>query len=168
MPRVWEKFEEKLKEIAATKPAFMQSISGWAKGYGMTNTLAKMNGDTTPCMYSVANFLILKRIKGALGLGRCKGFFFGAAPMKKSTQEYFASLDMPIMNVYGLSETTGPLSVSQASKFNFDSAGCCISGAEISIYNPDENRIGEICGRGRHIMMGYLNNEEATKEVIDS
>jgi long-chain-fatty-acid--CoA ligase ACSBG len=34
VPRIWEKFEEKLKEIASTKPAFMQSISGWAKGYG--------------------------------------------------------------------------------------------------------------------------------------
>jgi len=34
VPRVWEKFEEKLKEIASTKPAFMQNISGWAKGYG--------------------------------------------------------------------------------------------------------------------------------------
>jgi long-chain-fatty-acid--CoA ligase ACSBG len=34
VPRVWEKFEEKLKEVAATKPAILQSISGWAKGYG--------------------------------------------------------------------------------------------------------------------------------------
>lgn len=34
VPRIWEKFEEKLKEIAATKPSFLQSISGWAKGYG--------------------------------------------------------------------------------------------------------------------------------------
>jgi len=34
VPRVWEKFEEKLKEIASTKPKFMQNISGWAKGYG--------------------------------------------------------------------------------------------------------------------------------------
>lgn len=34
VPRVWEKFEDKLKSIAASKPAFMQSISGWAKGHG--------------------------------------------------------------------------------------------------------------------------------------
>lgn len=34
VPRVWEKFEEKLKEIASTKPQFMQNISGWAKGHG--------------------------------------------------------------------------------------------------------------------------------------
>jgi long-chain-fatty-acid--CoA ligase ACSBG len=34
VPRVWEKFEDKLKEIASTKPAILQSISGWAKGHG--------------------------------------------------------------------------------------------------------------------------------------
>jgi len=40
VPRVWEKFEERLKEAAASKPAILQSISGWAKGYGWANTLA--------------------------------------------------------------------------------------------------------------------------------
>jgi long-subunit acyl-CoA synthetase (AMP-forming) len=34
VPRIWEKFEDKLKEIASTKPALLQSISGWAKGHG--------------------------------------------------------------------------------------------------------------------------------------
>jgi long-chain-fatty-acid--CoA ligase ACSBG len=38
VPRVWEKFEEKLKEIASTKPAILQSLSGWAKQYGTLNT----------------------------------------------------------------------------------------------------------------------------------
>jgi hypothetical protein len=39
---VWEKFEEKLKEIAATKPHFMQSISGWAKGHGAAAVQARL------------------------------------------------------------------------------------------------------------------------------
>ena len=146
----------------------MQSISGWAKGLGYANTLSKMKNEGAPFCYSIANFAILSRIKGALGLGRSKGFFFGAAPMKKSTMEYFASLDIPLMNVYGLSETSGPLTVSLITKFNFTAAGSCLLGGELSIQNPDENGVGEVCGRGRHIMMGYLKNEEATKEVIDS
>jgi long-chain-fatty-acid--CoA ligase ACSBG len=40
VPRVWEKFEEKLKEIAASKPGFMQAISGWAKGHGAARVAA--------------------------------------------------------------------------------------------------------------------------------
>jgi long-subunit acyl-CoA synthetase (AMP-forming) len=35
VPRVWEKFEDKLKEIASTKPAIVQSLSGWAKSHGI-------------------------------------------------------------------------------------------------------------------------------------
>ena len=44
VPRVWEKFEEKLKEIAASKPGFMQSISGWAKGHGAAKVAAQQKG----------------------------------------------------------------------------------------------------------------------------
>jgi long-subunit acyl-CoA synthetase (AMP-forming) len=40
VPRVWEKFEDKLKSIASTKPAILQSISGWAKGHGYTKVMA--------------------------------------------------------------------------------------------------------------------------------
>ena len=63
VPRVWEKFEERLKEIASTKPSIVQSISGWAKSYGWANTVAQLEHKDPPMMYSVANFLILKRIK---------------------------------------------------------------------------------------------------------
>jgi len=63
VPRVWEKFEDKLKSIAASKPAFMQSISGWAKGYGFEKVMNQQTGGEPSTMFSVANFLILKRIK---------------------------------------------------------------------------------------------------------
>lgn len=44
VPRVWEKFEDKLKEIASTKPQFMQNISGWAKGYGAQKVKLQQKG----------------------------------------------------------------------------------------------------------------------------
>lgn len=44
VPRVWEKFEDKLKAIAKTKPGFLQSISGWAKGHGYENSIKKQTG----------------------------------------------------------------------------------------------------------------------------
>lgn len=58
-------------------------------------------------MYSVANFLILTKIKEQLGLDQCHIFYFGAAPLKTASSAYFASLDMPLFNLYGMSETTG-------------------------------------------------------------
>ena len=82
VPRVWEKFEERMKELAASKPGFVQSISTWAKGYGTANTMAKMNKQSPPFMYGFANWLLLKRIRQNLGLDACKVFYFGAAPLK--------------------------------------------------------------------------------------
>ena len=112
VPRVWEKFEDKLKQIAATKPAILQSISGWAKGHGLAKVLAQTKGGEPGLMFSIANAIVLKRVKEAIGLDKAKFFFYGAAPLKQSSVDYFASLDMPLMNLYGLSETCGTTTVS--------------------------------------------------------
>ena len=47
------------------------------------------------------------------------------------------------------------------------STGKVMAGAEMKIDNPDENGDGEICFRGRHVFMGYLNEERKTREAID-
>lgn len=58
-------------------------------------------------MYSVAKTIFLNKVKGALGLDQARVTFFGAAPMKQTSINYFASLDLPLFNCYGMSETTG-------------------------------------------------------------
>lgn len=111
VPRVWEKMEEKLKEIASQKSSLLQSISGWAKGLGSAKVQAKQKHVSPPMCYSFANFMILSKIKAALGLDKCKGFLYGAAPIKATTVDYFASLDIPILGAYGMSETTAIVSI---------------------------------------------------------
>jgi len=168
VPRVWEKFEEKLKEIASQAPSFMRTISGWGKGYGTLNTMAKMKGEDPPMMYSVANAIVLTKIKKALGLDQTNSFFYGAAPLKQTSVDYFASLDMALFNCYGMSETCGGHTMNSFHKFRLDKAGYCLPGADVKIDNPDTNGEGEICMRGRNIMTGYLKNEDATKSTIDA
>jgi long-chain-fatty-acid--CoA ligase ACSBG len=126
-----------------------------------------MKGKSAPFMYSVANTLILSKIKQALGLDQCTAFFFSAAPMKQSTIDYFSSLDVPIFNVYGMSETTGATTMQNVKNFRLDSAGFSVPGADLKIDNPDEHGEGEICMRGRNTMMGYLKNDKATMEAMD-
>jgi long-chain-fatty-acid--CoA ligase ACSBG len=75
---------------------------------------------------------------------------------------------MPLLNSYGLSETTSGMTLQNYDKFSLAAAGYAMDGTELKIFNPDENGIGEICMRGRNIMNGYLKNEEATTEVIDN
>lgn len=75
---------------------------------------------------------------------------------------------MPLFNVYGMSETTGATTVHSAENFRLDTAGYSIPGCDLKIDKPDEHGDGEICMRGRNTMMGYLKNEQATIETIDS
>ena len=75
---------------------------------------------------------------------------------------------MLLFNLYGMSETCGATTIHTFSKFNLDSAGWCLPGCDLRIDNPDENGEGEICMRGRNTMMGYLKNEEATINTLDS
>lgn len=110
-------------------------------------------------MYSLANFIILKRIKQAIGLDQCSFYFYGAAPLKQTSVDYFASLDIPLFNMYGLSETSGSTTVSYFQDFSLKHAGKQMSGSHIKIADPDEKGDGEIRIFGRHVMMGYLKNE---------
>ena len=110
----------------------------------------------------------MKRIKAAIGLDQAKGFLYGAAPIKQTTLDYFASLDIPILGAYGMSETTGTGCLSPPERYNQKSTGKTLPGAEIKLDNPDEKGQGEICFRGRHVMLGYLKNEAATRETIDN
>ena len=68
VPRIWEKFEDKLKEIGGSKPAFLQAISNWAKKQGAYRVKQMQKGQEDPLMYKVADFLILSRVKQAIGL----------------------------------------------------------------------------------------------------
>ena len=95
---------------------------------------------------------------------------YGAAPLNEATRTYFASLNIFLVNVYGMSECAGPhtlfcpgLSVGA----NLKSASPTLPGTETLIHNPDSEGNGEICFRGRHTFMGYFKDEVGTKETID-
>lgn len=172
VPRVWEKMEERLKEIAAQAPTILQKVSGWAKGKGSLNSLARMQKKDHPFGYSLAHLLVLGRVKKALGLDQAKLLLVGAAPMKDATFQYFQSLDLPIINLYGMSENCGPETIAKPGKFKDGTVGYAVPDTHIKIEKRDktegglENE-GEVCFRGRNNFIGYLNNEKATRETLD-
>ena len=166
VPRVWEKFEERMKEAGAQAGSLARSLANWAKSKGYEQSMAKQKGGSSPFCYSFAHWLILGRIKKALGLDASKFFLFGAAPLKKSTRDYFLSLDMQLHNWYGMSETSGGETYS-LKEVDFDAAGKPLPGTHLKIFNPDENGEGEIIFAGRNMFMGYFKNEEATKSTKD-
>ena len=164
VPRVWEKIQEKLLSIGRETKGIKKVLSTWAKGQGMGKS--KMNqypGTGAPLCYGCANTVILSKIKAALGLDAAKACFTAAAPIAPEVLWYFGSLDIPVYEVFGQSECTGPHTVSAPGIWKVGSCGRPLFGTESKI-EPS----GELAYRGRHIFMGYMYMEDKTKETIDS
>ncbi|XP_065601909.1 long-chain-fatty-acid--CoA ligase ACSBG2 isoform X2 [Cyrtonyx montezumae] len=168
VPRVWEKIEEKMKSIGAKSSTLQRKVATWAKGVGLQTNLKWMNGySDVPMNFRLARHLVYKKVRRAIGLDRCTRCFTGAAPISRETLEFFLSLNIPVYELYGMSESSGPHTVSIPQAFRLTSCGKEMAGCRTLIHKPDADGNGEICFAGRHIFMGYLNMEDKTKEAID-
>nr|XP_034973813.1 long-chain-fatty-acid--CoA ligase ACSBG2 isoform X1 [Zootoca vivipara] len=182
VPRVWEKMQERMKAAGLKFSALKKRIATWAKVVGLETNLRRINGlksgrsphssegnrsDDLPLNFRLARSLVFKKVRKQLGLDRCTKCYTGAAPITKDTLEYFLSLDIRIYELYGMSESSGPHTVSHPSAYKLGSCGKEITGCKTMLFRPDNEGIGEVCFSGRHVFMGYLNMEEKTKEAID-
>ena len=139
----------------------------WARQRGYENTDAQMSGERSPFGYNLARVAVLDKIKKSLGLDRIDKLFYGAAPLKDDTSEFFASLNMPITSIFGLTETSGAVTYQEFPNIKFNQNGKALPGTEIKIFNPQVDGTGEICIKGRNVFMGYLKRETENLEAFD-
>lgn len=83
----------------------------------MVSSLVCLRENLVPWGFTLANNLVFKKVRGVLGLDRCKLCVTGAAPITKETLEYFMSLNIPLVEIYGMSESSGPHTVSHNGEF---------------------------------------------------
>ncbi len=162
VPRVWEKIQAKIQAAAAQNSGLKKKIGMWAKGLGLKAGYANQRGAPLPAFHGLADKLVYSKVRANLGLDQCRMQVTSAAPISKSTLEFFMSLGVPLMELYGMSECTGPATLSRPDKYRTGSVGWVIPGGELKIAED-----GEICMRGRHVMKGYYKNPEVTAETID-
>src|SRR5439155_537872 len=82
--------------------------------------------------------------------------------ISRGTLDFFLSLGIPLMEIYGMSECTGPATISLPEAYRTGTVGKVFPETELKIAED-----GEICMRGRHVCKGYYKNEAATAEAID-
>jgi len=118
---------------------------------------------------SVFQFLrkpLFARVRKEMGLGNLRLACAGGAALTEKVARGLKLLAIPILQGYGLTETSPVISVSPLEKPNIASVGVVIPGVEVKITEPDENDIGEIIMRGPNVMLGYYKNKKATDEII--
>ena len=91
---------------------------------------------------------------------------YGAAPMDKTTIEWYNDLGIELIQGYGLTESSPVLTAEASDRKRAGSIGIPLKNVEIKIDNPDKDGVGEILGKGPNIMLGYYENEAATKKTL--
>ncbi|MCP4230429.1 MAG: AMP-binding protein [bacterium] len=110
--------------------------------------------------------LLFKGLREKAGLGTMRFFVSGAAPLQADVCKSFFLLGLPVLQGYGLTESSPVISANVPEKIKFASSGAPLPGIEVRIDNPDENGEGEIIARGDNIFVGYLDNDKMTNEVL--
>ena len=107
-----------------------------------------------------------KMAKKRLGLDRLKLIVSGGAALSEPASEGLEKYGFPLLQGYGMSETSAIISVNPFSKPKNTSGGMVLENSEVEIRDTDAEGIGEICVRGASVMKGYYKNPGATREIL--
>ncbi|MDQ2676784.1 MAG: long-chain fatty acid--CoA ligase [Actinomycetota bacterium] len=166
VPRLYEKIYARVHEQVRSGSAWRRSLFAWAKKAGEAWAERVVDGRAVPPSLAVsrriADALVFAKLRARTG-GRIRFFISGGAPLSPDIARFFFAAGMPILEGYGLTETSPVMAVNTFEHLKLGTVGRPIPGVEIRIA-PD----GEIVTRGPNVMRGYFNKPEATAEALDA
>jgi len=118
-------------------------------------------------MLRIAPKLVGKRVKQALTGGKLRFFVSGSAPLDPRVSRGFRRLGIPIIEGYGLTETSPVVSFCDPFSPKGGSVGHPLPKIEVKLIDKRPDGVGELLVRGPTVMQGYYKNDQATREVID-
>jgi long-chain acyl-CoA synthetase len=162
VPRLIEKVFDKIMAKGDELKGIKRGLFYWALNLAENYD----NVHATPFFkfkLGIARKLIFSKWQEALG-GNVKAIASGSAALQPRLARIFLAADIPILEGYGLTETSPVVTVNNfVSGIRIGTVGALIEGVQVKIAAD-----GEILVKGPNVMMGYYNNEEATNEVMDS
>jgi len=172
VPRLFEKVHARVQEVINAAPPVVRKIFDWAIriGYRRYEHYLKcsldelvLHGSLPPGLkfqWKIAERLVYRKVKSRFG-GRIRGMISGGAPLNPEIARFFWSLNLPVMEGYGLTESSPVIAVNPIARAKIGTVGKPLPNVEVRLAED-----GEVLVKGPNVMRGYYKNPEATDEQI--
>ncbi len=163
VPRVFEKFSARLSARFEEAHGLKKRILDGALSSNRKRVEAEANGGSGPMMAGLLDSIALSKVREGLGMDSVELAITAAAPIHPELITFFHTIGIPLFELYGMSETTGPATTNLPGANKTGSVGRALPGVEV-VLGED----GEVLMRGGVITQGYYKLPEATEESFDS
>ena len=167
VPRVWEKIRAGIQALMAleqdpAKRAATEPAMAAGRRYIASRQFGQRTAPELEAEFQQAEQAVLAPIRSLLGLGEAQVVSSAAAPLPPDVADFFAGLGLMILDIYGMTETTGAFTSNTPQAFRLGTVGQPLAGIEVKIAGD-----GEILARGPLTTPGYLNLPEQTAALVD-
>ena len=167
VPRVYEKFYSGVQANVAKQPPVKKFLVTKAVDAGKAKVALEQAGKPVAGglarRHRFLDHLVLTKLRHELGMDACGLAITGAAPISTEVLSFVHALGLPLVEGYGLTETTAPVSVNPASKIRIGTVGPPLPCVQVRF---DED--GELLVKGYNVFKGYFKNEAATAAAMTS
>ena len=168
VPRVWEKFYSGVMISLKESGSIQQAAYGWGIGVGTEIADKVLAGKSVDgwlkFKFTIAQWIALNNVRKLIGIHRARFLVTGAAPISPDLVRWYLALGVPMLEVWGMTETCGASTAVPATLMKPGSIGPAVSFNEVKL----DPATGELLVRGKNVFAGYLNLPEKTAETIDA
>ena len=165
VPRVWEKFYSAVTIAIKEATPLQQFAYRWAIGVGQQVAQRYVEGRSIPVWlklrFLAGRWLVLDNVRKLIGIHRARFLITGAAPISPDLVRWYLALGVPMLEVWGQTESSGAATFMPLARIKPGSIGCAGPYNEVAV-SPE----GELLIRGDNVFMGYLNQPEKTAETL--
>ncbi|HSC65688.1 MAG TPA: AMP-dependent synthetase/ligase, partial [Caldimonas sp.] len=168
VPRIWEKFYSSVVIAIRESGRVQQAAYAWAIGVGSRVADRVLAGAPVGLalkwQFALARRLALDNVRKLIGIHRARFLVTGAAPISPDLVRWYLALGVPMIEVWGMTESCGASTYTPATRIKPGMIGPACPYNEVRL----DPATGELLIRGKNVFMGYLNQPEKTAETIDA